>query len=114
MRFFMKWLKIERPAGVALHPTRTVELDAAPEDAFDRCLRGIEHVLGGIVRESDRARGRIEASFGLVNSERMTVTVQELQPQRSRVVIEARRGASFEPAKPSQYVTALAQYLQPQ
>jgi hypothetical protein len=112
MRFFLKWLKIERPSGVALHPTRKLELEGSRDAVFDRCLRGIEQILGGIVREADRERGTIEATFGLVNSERITVTLQAMEPERTRVVIEARRGASFEPAKPSQYVTALAKYLE--
>lgn len=107
----MRWLKIERPSGVALHPSRTLELSAPPEDVFARCLGGIEHVLGGIVRSSDAQYGTIEATFGLVNSERMSVTVQAHE-RGSRVIIESRRGASFEPAKPSQYVAALAKYLE--
>lgn len=113
MRFFLKWLKIERPSGVALHPSRTIELSMPPGEAFDRCMLGVEQILGGMVRDSDRDRGTIEATFGLVNSERLSVSVKEIETGRTRVVIEARRGASFEPAKPSQYVTALAQYLQP-
>lgn len=112
MRYLLKWLKPERPSGVALHPSRTLELDVPPPRAFQRCTQGIEDVLGGIVRESDPARGRIEATFGLVDSERISVSVTPLEAERSRVLIESRRGASVGPAKPSAYVKALADFLQ--
>lgn len=112
MRYLFKWLKVERPSGVALHPSRTLELDVAPQEAFARCTQGIEQILGGAVREADSERGRIEATFGLIDSERMSVSVLPLEGGRSRVVIESRRGASAAPAKPSAYVQALAQFLQ--
>jgi hypothetical protein len=112
MRYLFKWLKPERPSGVALHPSRTVELDVPPAQAFARCIEGVEHLLGGIVRESDADRGRIEATFGLVDSERISVSVTPLEEERSRVLIESRRGALAGPAKPSQYVKALAEFLQ--
>jgi hypothetical protein len=111
MRYLLKWLKPERPSGVALHPSRTIELEMPAAQAFARCIQGIEHVLGGIVREADPARGSIEATFGLVDSERMSVSIDPLE-ERSRVLIESRRGASAGPAKPSQYVKALAEFLQ--
>jgi hypothetical protein len=111
MSFFFKWLRVQRPSGVALHPTRTVELEMQPAQAFDRAVHGIEQILGGIVGESDRARGTIEATFGLINSERITVAVEPLEDNRSRVVIESRRGVSGQPPTKSQYVDALANYL---
>lgn len=111
MRYLLKWLRPERPPGVALHPSRTIELDMPAARAFVRSMEGIERILGGYVRESDAARGTIEATFGLVNSERLMVTVQQLESDRSRVIIESRRGASPEARESSQYVDALANYL---
>ncbi len=111
MRFLLKWLRPERPPGVALHPSRTIELDMPAAQAFVRSMEGIEQILGGYVRESDAARATIEATFGLVNSERLMVSVQQLENNRSRVIIESRRGASPEARKGSQYVDALANYL---
>ncbi len=111
MRFLLKWLRPERPPGVALHPSRTIELDMPPAQAFERSMEGIERILGGYVRDSDADRGAIEATFGLVNSERLMVTVQPLEGDRSRVIIESRRGASAEQRAASQYVDALANYL---
>lgn len=113
MSFFFKWLRPERPAGVALHPSQTVEIDTPYDVAFDRCIEGIEGALGGVVRERDIERGTIEATFGLVNSERMTVTLQRIADGRTRVIIESRRRLTTEPARESQYVKALAHVLQP-
>jgi hypothetical protein len=113
MSFFFKWLRPERPPGVALHPSRTVEVDMPFEVAFDRCIEGIEGSLGGVVRDRDPQRGTIEATFGLVNSERLNVTLERMQDGRTRVIIDSRRGLSMEPARSSQYVDALAQFLQP-
>ena len=111
MSFLWKWLRPERPSGVALHPSQTVELELPYEAAFERCVEGIEGVLGGIVRDSDVQHGRIDATFGLVNSERLTVTVERIDDKRSRAIIESRRGLSMQPARGSDYVTALARYL---
>lgn len=113
MSFFFKWLRPERPPGVALHPSRTIELDLPYEIAFDRCIEGIEGALGGIVREQNRERGTVEATFGLVNSERLSVTLERMSDGRTRTTVESRRALTAEPARGSQYVDALAHFLQP-
>lgn len=112
MKFIRTWLHVERPPGVALHAAQTLELDRAHDEVFAQCVRGIEDVLGGAVRTSDREGGSIEATFGLIDSERLTCSIVPLDRGRTRVVIESRRGARPEPAKPSQYVRALAEFLQ--
>ncbi|HZZ65411.1 MAG TPA: hypothetical protein VFE17_07935 [Candidatus Baltobacteraceae bacterium] len=112
MRFLKRWLRIDRPPGVALHPTRTLELDVPAQVAFQRSIEGIQNTLGGIIREKDEQSGTIEATFGLINSERITVSVVPAGDHSSRVVIESRRGVSGEPPPTSQYVDALAEYLQ--
>jgi|SRR5579884_1106785 len=111
MRFLFKWLRVERPPGVALHPSRTIELDAPPSQAFRRSIEGIDRVLGGIVRDSNPDLRTIEATFGLINSERLTVRVEALERDRSRVIIESRRGVTGEAPRGSQYVDALANFL---
>jgi hypothetical protein len=111
MKFLRQWLRVERPPGVATHASQTVELEEPYAQAFRKCVHGIEDVLGGVVREADERRGSIEATFGLINSERMTCTVSRIDDTRTRVLIESRRGASAEPAKPSEYVRALAEFL---
>ena len=104
--------QIERPQGVTLHPSRTIDVDAAPPAVFAKCIDAVERVLGGAIRESDAARGTIEATFGLVNSERLSISIDALEEDRSRVLIQSRRGASAEPRKRSEYVDALAEFLQ--
>lgn len=112
MRFLRRWLHVERPPGVALHPSKTIDLDMPAQAAFERAVHGIDFVLGGAVRESNAQRGTIEATFGLVNSERMTVSVTAIDESHARVVIESRRGVSGQSPPSSQYVDALAAYLQ--
>lgn len=111
MSFIFKWLRPDRPSGVALHPLRILEMDEPVEAAFARCTEGIERVLGGAIRETDAARTRIEATFGLVNSERITVTLEPMENARTRVTIESRRVLTTEPARSSQYVGELAKFL---
>jgi hypothetical protein len=112
MRFLFKWLRVERPAGVALHPSRMIELPTPPATAFERSIEGIDRVLGGIVRDADRTHFTIEATFGLINSERLTVRIEAIPGDRSRVIIESRRGVTGEPPRGSQYVDALAKFLE--
>ncbi len=112
MKFFRDWLRVERPPGVAPTASQTIVLERPCERLFQECIRGVEDVLGGSVRESDSQSGRIEATFGLVNSERLRCTIEKLDEHRTRVTVESRRGASAEPAKPSQYVRALVEFLQ--
>jgi len=97
---------------VALHPSQTLEIDRPYEIVLEQCIRGINGVLGGVVRFRDDAAGVIEATFGLVDSERLSVSLTRLRDGRTRVVIESRRGARPEPTTSSPYVRALAEYLQ--
>ena len=112
MKFLREWLRIERPAGVGLHASQSVDLEGAYGEVFARTLRGIEEVLGGVVRSSDERAGLVEATFGLVDSERLTCSISRIDAARTRVRIESRRGARAEPAQPSPYVRALARFLQ--
>lgn len=100
---------MEPRKSVALHPSRSVELDLPKDAAFARCKRGIEDVLGGEIRD-ERAGEWIEAPFGLIDSERLACTLTTIDPSHTRVTIETRRGARPE-APPSSYVSALAKYL---
>ncbi|HET9097588.1 MAG TPA: hypothetical protein VFN37_13080 [Candidatus Baltobacteraceae bacterium] len=112
MKFLRNWLRVERPPGVALHATQTLELECPYDEVFAQCVRGIEDFLGGVVRTRDSQRGSIEATFGLIDSERLTCSLAPIDSERTRVIIESRRGARPEPAKPSQYVRALSEFLQ--
>ena len=96
---------------MALHPSRTIELELAKDAALDRCRYGIGHVLGGVVREEHRAEGTLEATFGLIYSDRLTCTLVGIDASHTRVTIETRRGAQAANNAPSPYVKALADYL---
>ncbi len=111
MSFIFKWMRIDRPFGVGLHPSRTVDVNLAPRDALERCRTGIEGVLGGTVRHEDVQHGELEAAFGLIFSERLTCAVTQLEEGRSRIAIESRQGAHPTAAPSSLYVEALARYL---
>lgn len=86
-----------------------MEVDLSTQDAFARCKSGIENVLGGVVT-GERAGEWIEASFGLIDSERLACSFAAADSGRTRVTIETRRGARPD-AAPSRYVSALANYL---
>lgn len=109
-RKLLSWLGLEVNKTVGLRPHRTVTLDATYDEAFDRVTDGISNVLGGTVRESDRATGYVEASFGLTFSERIVCTVERCGVQ-TNVTIEARRQVQNTGAQSSAYVDALALYL---
>ena len=104
-------MQLDRPAGVRLHPSRVVDLDVPQREAFERCRRGIERVLGGVVREVDSREGTIEATFGLIFSERLTCAVTALDATHSRIAIESRQGPQASAPRESQYVDELARYL---
>lgn len=111
MSFFFKWLRVERTERVALHPTRTLDVTAPYEATFARCIDGIERVLGGVVRERDAEGGTLEATFGLMFSERLTCGLERVDAGRTRVRIDSRRGAVGEPRRQSDYVDRLADWL---
>ncbi len=112
MRFLFQWLRPPRPSGTALHPTRTVDVDEPFAQVFEGSVHGVEQVLGGVVRDADGERGTIEATFGLIGSERVTITLQDMGERRTRVTVESRRGAAVGASQHSQYVDALIAYLQ--
>ncbi len=66
-------------------------------------------MLGGVVREE--RPGTIEATFGLIGSERLTCTIAGLDGGRSRVTTETRRGAQAARPAPASFVKALGDYL---
>ena len=111
MSFFFKWLRTRPPERLILHPTRRLEVPAPFDAVFARCTAGIEGPLGGIIRETDTSRGIIEATFGLIDSERLTCTLQRVDSDRTGVIIESRRGPRLNEESGSSYVNALADYL---
>lgn len=85
-------------------------IDAPRAAVFERCVDAVKNVLGGHISSANQDEGTIEAGFGLINSERLTLAVETIDGA-TRVTIEARRGAIGEPPRSSSYVDALAEYL---
>ncbi len=79
--------------------------------AFALCVRAVEQVLGGTIAVAEPDRGSIEAAFGLIGSERLSILVEPLDAQRSRISLQSRRGARPQAAPASHYVDALCNYL---
>ena len=103
MSFLMKWLglSIDRSRGISVRPARTFEIDLPYNQAFERCGYGLQEIVGAQVRESDPQRGTIEATFGLMFSERLACSLQRIEDNRTQVSIESRRIAGTELPKDS-------------
>jgi len=102
VEFLRKWLglTIERPAQVAVRPSRVLELELPFVAAFARARQGLEHVLGAHVTNGSAGAGELEATFGLTFSERLACRLQSIDESHTRVTIESRRfagGLSYSP-----------------
>ncbi|GAC1390530.1 MAG: hypothetical protein NVSMB31_07610 [Vulcanimicrobiaceae bacterium] len=93
MNFIAKWLGlgVENSGGIAVRPSRTMEIGLSYDAAFARCLQGLAEVVGANVREADSQRGTIDATFGLTFSERLACSIARIDETRTRVTIESRR-----------------------
>jgi len=111
MQFLKRWLRIDRPESAAIRPSRRVAVEKPYDEVFDRTIEGIERVLGGIVRENDRANGIIEATFGLTFGERLSCSLEREEENRTAIRVTSRRGVQAEARQHSDYVDALANYL---
>ncbi|MFN2448860.1 MAG: hypothetical protein ABR508_03575 [Candidatus Baltobacteraceae bacterium] len=111
MNIFRKWLRVERPAGVAPYAARAVELPVPAHEVLTLCESAVRDVLGGTIAQSEPQNGFLEARFGLVDSERLTITVEAAGPQLTRVRVQARRGVCTQTPGGSRYADALCAYL---
>ena len=113
MSFIARWLNLARERrSVGLRPHRDVLVAADYHGTFDRVMRGIDGILGAYVSAQDREAGTIEAAFGLVNNERVRVTLQRESGAETRVRIEAYFPAGSSVREHSLAVDALADYLE--
>lgn len=103
MSFLLKWLGLttERPAGIAVRPVRAFEVPFGFDAAYGRCVNALEQTVGANLREADAQRGYIEATFGLMFSERIACSLDPLGADRTRVTLESRRIAGSEVPKGS-------------
>ena len=113
VHFLKKWLRVEKPAGIAPYTSRVVDVAAEPAAAYAVCMHGIEVTLGGTLESADPVRRHIEARFGLVNSERLSVDIEPGDAGTgSRVRVVARPALGTGTAAPSStYVDALCAYV---
>ncbi len=111
LRLLRRFLRPER-AGLALRPHREFEVGVALATVFAQAHDVIEHTLGANVSYADVQRGTIEAAFGLVNHERLIVTLEALDAQRTHVVVEAFYPAGLQRPARSQAVDVLADTLE--
>jgi len=113
MSFILRWLGFvsERPSGIAVRPSRTVALEASYDSAFERCIRGLEDVVGAQIRDMDREHGTIDATFGLMFSERVACIVQRIDDGRTQVTLESRRIAGSGLPKDSAVLDRLYEWI---
>ena len=89
MSFLLKWLRPETSSRVGLRPHRTLELPLGFDAAYELCLHEMEATLGANVYVDDRPGRMIEAGFGLINNERIRVSLDSIDTTHTRVRVEA-------------------------
>lgn len=110
MRGFFRWLRADR-RGVALHPVRILDLDTEPVLIYRRLENILRDVVGGHVTDAVPPH-RIEAAFGLIDSERLSITI-DATVEGSRVTLQSRRiAAAPQSAVASPYIETIARLLQ--
>ena len=79
------------------------------DEARARCLKAIADVAGANVQRDSGET--IEAGFGIVNSERLTLRFEPIDPTHTRLRIEAFYPARLAPPPRSMAVDALTKAL---
>jgi hypothetical protein len=96
---------------VGLRAHRDVIVPLEIEAAHERVLDALVKTLGANIYGDDRTAHVIEAGFGLVNAERVRVTLESEGAAQTRVQIEAHYRAGLERPAQSRNVDALADAL---
>lgn len=104
-------LKIER-ADLRLRPHREFTVAMGYGEAFARTRVAIERAIGANVYRADESSGTIEAAFGLVNHERLIVTLEAQGEEATRVAVEAYYPAGMKRPGRSQAVEMLADAIE--
>lgn len=103
--------RIAPPIGLRAH--RDVVVALGIDAAHERVLDALTKTLGANAYLDDRIAHVIEAGFGLVNAERVRVTLESVGPLQTQVRIEAQYRAGVERPSQSRNVDALADALAP-
>jgi len=104
-------LRIER-TDLGLRPHREFTVSVGADEAFARARVAIERAIGANVYRADEATGTIEAAFGLVNHERLIVTLEAQGADVTRVAVEAYYPAGMKRPGRSQAVDVLADAIE--
>ncbi|HEX8805594.1 MAG TPA: hypothetical protein VF741_01550 [Candidatus Aquilonibacter sp.] len=96
---------------IGLRPHRDVVVPLGVDAAQDRVLEALVRTLGANVNLDDRTAHVIEAGFGLVNAERVRVSLESEDASQTIVHIEAQYRAGLERPPSSRNVDALAEAL---
>ena len=111
MSFFLKWLRAGTSAKISLRPRQDVTLASNYGDAYAKTLDAVERILGANPTVNDKPGKLIEASFGLVNSERIRISFESKSETETTVRIEALYPAGAAIPADSRAVTTLANAL---
>ncbi len=113
MSFLLRWLGIgrERSTSISVRPSRTLTIAVSYEGAFERCVRGLQDVVGAQIRTMDEQTGTIEATFGLMFSERIACTIERIDAGTTQVTIESRRIAGAELPRDSAVLDRLSEWV---
>lgn len=111
MSFILKWLRPELTSRVGLRPHRMVTVELDWDATYVRVLELLDGRLGANITIDDRRGGFIEAGFGLINSERVRITLLRQSDLLTDVRIEAFYPAGATIPEKSGAVEALAQAL---
>jgi hypothetical protein len=101
-------LRKRTSAQIGLRAHRDVVLPIGIDAAHERVLDVLVKTLGANVYGDDRATHTIEAGFGLVNAERVRVSLASEGGAQTLVQIEAQYRAGLERPASSRNVDALA------
>jgi hypothetical protein len=111
MSFILKWLRPDTTTRIGMRPHRIVELELAIDDAYRHVLKLVDHELGANTSIEDPQTHFIEATFGLINSERIRINLEKIDKTHTRIRIEAYFPANMKIAEKSLAVETLARAL---
>jgi hypothetical protein len=83
-----RWLRSDR-SSVGLRPHREFVVAIERDRVYAQARDAVERAIGANIVSADERTGTIEAAFGLVNHERLIVTLESEGEGSTRVTVEA-------------------------
>jgi hypothetical protein len=109
--WLLRKMRIDREP-VGLRPHREFVAPVTRARAFALAVETIERTIGASIYRADEPAGTIEAAFGLVNHERLFVTLEAAGDEQTRIIVEAFYPAGLTRPQRSQAVEVLADTLE--